>query len=288
MNKKGFTLIELLAVIVILAIIALITAPIILGVIEGARKDAAKDKAWGTINAVKIAYAQDQVKDSSYILGTPVTFNNKKASVGSVQVKASGELPESGTITIREDGSIIANNLKFQDYTCSTIKSETNKEPDPNNMVCVKDGSATPSPEAFTGTTYNRNVLSGDDVAEANYIKPGDSIEKIKGNSEDYNSLGGVNFLKHIVQNGKVASSEVCFIKDGVHCLKGGDDGTAYETNKALLLSVFGESSCNDFGSGFNCQDSSLNISAYNYGYVFADTSQESCKVLSIGAFCRK
>ena len=38
MNKKGFTLIELLAVIVILAIIALITAPIILGVIENAKK----------------------------------------------------------------------------------------------------------------------------------------------------------------------------------------------------------------------------------------------------------
>ena len=34
MNKKGFTLIELLAVIVILAIIALIATPIILGIIN--------------------------------------------------------------------------------------------------------------------------------------------------------------------------------------------------------------------------------------------------------------
>ncbi|MDD3453852.1 MAG: prepilin-type N-terminal cleavage/methylation domain-containing protein, partial [Bacilli bacterium] len=32
--KKGFTLIELLAVIVILAVIALISVPIILGIIE--------------------------------------------------------------------------------------------------------------------------------------------------------------------------------------------------------------------------------------------------------------
>ena len=37
-NTKGFTLVELLAVIVILAIIALIATPIILGVIEDARK----------------------------------------------------------------------------------------------------------------------------------------------------------------------------------------------------------------------------------------------------------
>ena len=38
MNKKGFTLIELLAVIVILAVIALIASPIILGIINDARE----------------------------------------------------------------------------------------------------------------------------------------------------------------------------------------------------------------------------------------------------------
>ena len=43
MNKKGFTLIELLAVIVILAIIALIATPIILGVIDNARKNSEKE-----------------------------------------------------------------------------------------------------------------------------------------------------------------------------------------------------------------------------------------------------
>ena len=37
-NRKGFTLIELLAVIVILAVIALIATPIILNMIENAKK----------------------------------------------------------------------------------------------------------------------------------------------------------------------------------------------------------------------------------------------------------
>ena len=41
-NKKGFTLIELLAVIVVLAIIALITVPQVLGFTDSARKGAAK------------------------------------------------------------------------------------------------------------------------------------------------------------------------------------------------------------------------------------------------------
>lgn len=48
-NKKGFTLIELLAVIVILAIIALIAVPIVLNMINNARKSAAKT---GTLNFV--------------------------------------------------------------------------------------------------------------------------------------------------------------------------------------------------------------------------------------------
>ena len=42
--KKGFTLIELLAVIVILAIIALIATPIILGIINDA-KDSANERS---------------------------------------------------------------------------------------------------------------------------------------------------------------------------------------------------------------------------------------------------
>ena len=49
MKKKGFTLIELLAVIVVLAVIALITTPVILGVIEKAKKGAFKNSVYGLI-----------------------------------------------------------------------------------------------------------------------------------------------------------------------------------------------------------------------------------------------
>ena len=254
MNKKGFTLIELLAVIVILAIIALITAPIILGVIENARKDSAKDKAWGTINAVELAYTQDQVKDSTYKIGTPITFNNKKASVGSIQVKASGELPESGTVTIREDGSIIAQGLKFKDYTCSTIKSETNTEPDPNNMVCVKgDGLLTPSSNVVYRRTTDRLYI-------------GDSIEGIE-TTTDYTNLGKNHFLKHEVVDSKITSSEACFIKDGnMHCLKPNE----YETSKAKLLQIFGESACRVYDSSVDCRASGVFANAISYGTVRA------------------
>lgn len=59
-NKKGFTLIELLAIIVILAIIAVITVPIILGIIDNARKGAARNSVIGYGKAVELAYTQYQ------------------------------------------------------------------------------------------------------------------------------------------------------------------------------------------------------------------------------------
>lgn len=57
MKNKGFTLIELLAVIVILAIIALIATPIILGIINDARKGSAEESAKLIIGNVELAYS---------------------------------------------------------------------------------------------------------------------------------------------------------------------------------------------------------------------------------------
>ena len=64
-KNKGFTLVELLALIVILALIALIATPIILNVINDAKKQAAKD----SFNDAK----KQAAKDSFYENGTAVT-----------------------------------------------------------------------------------------------------------------------------------------------------------------------------------------------------------------------
>ena len=55
--KKGFTLIELLAVIVILAIISLIAIPIVLNIIEDARKSSIADSAYGYIDGITKFFA---------------------------------------------------------------------------------------------------------------------------------------------------------------------------------------------------------------------------------------
>ena len=74
MNKRGFTLIELLAVIVILAIIALIATPIILGIINDARESAKKRSAELVYTGVEYAYTTSMYQKSN--AGEEVTIEN--------------------------------------------------------------------------------------------------------------------------------------------------------------------------------------------------------------------
>ena len=67
-RKNGFTLIELLAVIVILAIIALIATPIILNMINDAKKSAAKDSAYGYIEAIEYNNSMSAIDSIKYPL----------------------------------------------------------------------------------------------------------------------------------------------------------------------------------------------------------------------------
>lgn len=134
-NQKGFTLIELLAVIVILAIIALIATPIILGVVNDARKGASKDGAFGAIKAVQLAYTEALTKETNvpdevtftFTAGTPTPSHE-----GTYNISISGDKPESGTIKISSNGEATAEKLKIGNY-CWTGSSELEE------VDCQKD-----------------------------------------------------------------------------------------------------------------------------------------------------
>ena len=117
---KGFTLIELLAVIVILAIIALIAVPIILNMIENARKSAAKSSALGYIDAIN--YNNELADASSDIEGlsgyTKIADGND-INVSGINVKMKGARPTSGTVNIsngRVSCSIVVYNGYYVKY----------------------------------------------------------------------------------------------------------------------------------------------------------------------------
>ena len=98
MEKKGFTLIELLAVIIILAIIALISTPVILNVIERANKGAFENSAYGIIDAAKLYYTEASLDGK----------NNKETFTfpADTKLKLSGKKPSGGSVVLDEDGKI--------------------------------------------------------------------------------------------------------------------------------------------------------------------------------------
>ena len=96
-NSKGFTLIELLAVIVILAVIALIATPLIMGVIDDARKGSAKNGAYGYVKALENTIATEMIKD------TTISPAATQTTVGEVVFK---KLANDGTSTTTEGKTI--------------------------------------------------------------------------------------------------------------------------------------------------------------------------------------
>lgn len=112
-KQKGFTLIELLAVIVILAIIALIATPIILNVIETAKKGAAESSGLGYVDAVEKQVMINQV-DTSKTTIQDNTYTVEELDSYSVNIK--GDKPSNESWMTIEKGQVTACSLKINDY----------------------------------------------------------------------------------------------------------------------------------------------------------------------------
>ena len=120
-KNKGFTLVELLAVIVILALIALIATPIILNVINDAKKQAAKDSAYGYMDAVEKYIVSSELEDKSI---KDRTYSVEELNSMGVSVK--GSIPDNGTIKI-ESGSVKRYDIGIDGYVVSNGKSRKSK-----------------------------------------------------------------------------------------------------------------------------------------------------------------
>ena len=128
-NSKGFTLIELLAVIVILAVIALIATPLIMGTITKAKKNSAVDSAYGYMKAVEQAIGEAQVDDPTGafdIANQTVTVKGngnqvtvvKGGSNVDIDVNYKGSQPtDGGTLTYDENGRVTSGKLEIGGYT---------------------------------------------------------------------------------------------------------------------------------------------------------------------------
>lgn len=106
MKRRGFTLIELLAVIVILAIISLISTPIIINLIDGVRKSTFKNTAYGIIKAGELGYTDDILKGK--IKSVTYTYKDGVETSKPIgkKLKYTGKKPKDGVVVINNDGWI--------------------------------------------------------------------------------------------------------------------------------------------------------------------------------------
>ena len=136
-SNKGFTLIELLAVIVILAIIALIATPMILGVIDTAKQGSAKSSAQYYVEAVEKTIMTTQldgncsVADGTYTLweyGVTLTTWSNSFKVNVKGDKAS----KSSTVTIA-NGQVTTATLTFTNIYAKSVTVDANGNATINN-----------------------------------------------------------------------------------------------------------------------------------------------------------
>ena len=196
MKNEGFTLIELLAVIVVLAIIALIATPMILGVVEKARKGAAESSALGWIDSIEKYIILHDLNASEYPYELKNGTWNAAAANSNLENKSlneiiftKGELPKSGTITINNKGKVTDYSLVFGVYIV------TPKNGNPSTAVATKISKSEQT--GFTGTIY-RN--------DSGKISLGDKVE-VSGEKIAYDAVGWC--AKNIADNVDLCNSMI-------------------------------------------------------------------------------
>jgi prepilin-type N-terminal cleavage/methylation domain len=114
--KKGFTLIEILAVIIILAVIALIATPIIINVMESARKKAFENSVYGVMETYKLNMLNNI--EEIEIIGKSYTFPEANSNL-----KYSGTKMTGGSIFLDYEKDIEVRQLTDGRYCASGNKT---------------------------------------------------------------------------------------------------------------------------------------------------------------------
>lgn len=260
MRNKGFTLIELLAVIVILAIIALIATPIILGIINDARIESYKRSIELYAKSIENQIAKSQLNGSQVAPGDlSSAFLNTIEYNGSRVVCTTNKSYSDGTVYL--SGCTVGG--KAVDYSYGTEKTDTEEE-----LTEV-------SPPQYY--TYNfLGDVGGEDVPENPTLPTGQNV-----------------YLGYDVDNGVVSAAYVCFKRNGEqYCLKG-YDASAYSDNEEIIRDAFKDvvdtSACSfeDFTDdeghfeSISCDADDLHVFASSKGEVAAN----ECDVIANGGF---
>ena len=246
--KKGFTLIELLAVIVILAIIALIATPIILGIINDARKESNERSAELYASSVKNAIAAYQLTHPT----APTKFVDLDIQYDGEVECAKEELYADGSFYISE----CTVNGDSVDYTYGT-----------QQITQVY------KPQYYSGMSYGE---IGADL-------PSDAKTTVAELNPSYPVYLGLD----VDADNKVSAAYACFTRNETeYCLKGYDT-EAFATNNTVLEDAFKdvENACSFADGSSDCSADGLLAHADSFGDVHASDDIAVCYVYYDGLF---
>ena len=230
MKKRGFTLVELLAVIVILSVIALIAMPIILNIIEDAKKSSLKDTTYSLVKAAenylsleeihgkKIEWKTNKITNEKY-----VSFNlNNEEDIKRLNVK--GKVPKKGRVEITSQGDTfvvaIDNNIcAKKDYKEDLVKLLSLKSDD----ICL----LTSSSDDLSSDTSS-DIIS----TITNLSSRVDKLEKENKNLKE-NMIGTEKALDKIYPIGSIYVSTTLNTTDKVKDTIGGE-WESYGNGKVL------------------------------------------------------
>ena len=236
MRKNGFTLIELLAVIVILAIIALIATPIILGIINDASEKANERSVELYAAAVKNGIAAYQ------LMGT-----NVPKSFEDLTIQYDGDV-KCTVQELYEDGSFYLEGCKVnngdKEYSYGTKQSDELVEEE------TPDSELTP-----TTKKYYFDADSGCDYSEAGYIEQ----KKPDCATESLSNIDTKLYMKlDVDSNDVVTEAYVCFTTGGAEYCLIGDDPVEYDTNVDIFDTAFSSCYFDDEGKSYSCSNDEM------------------------------
>ena len=303
--KKGFTLIELLAVIVILAIIALIAVPTVSGIVEKVKKGGAESSALGWIDAVEKQAMLNELTEANKI---DLNSRYNVSELISKGVKVKGQTPSSGYVVLSND-KVSLSTLCIGNYKVvvedNKIKSSTKE----NNCVVDNSYPRYVYSRAYGATHVGYPIDAGKDMG-SKYVWTDSGVSVPFNSLEECNASGGSNeqcvvqnfttpnldyktspdaswkfYLKHTLNsNGIIEEIDVCGKYNGQEfCLERSADGSKYEQNKTLLLSTFGNGSCDVYSSSVQCFGGSIGTYAFDDGLVRTDDDVAGCAVSGSG-----
>ena len=268
MKKKGFTLIELLAVIVILAVIALIATPLIMNVINDARKNSFKDSAYGITKAIELKSMRERLNDNGNsifvvdLTGTDLDFKGSKPKKGYAAINVSGDIAlemndgtwcvtkgftdTDVTITKLEEGCD-GSSIQSLDLTTPTSNNQ-NANTEQIEQWCIVGTVEGQSFNSCTDDDFSFSLESEcqefiQDAIDEGEIQEGDvtcqkDIHTLRYEKE-LSTLNSNVYFKHTYKDNNPYASHVCFMADKEYCFRGIDDsGGHYSENTNVLESL--------------------------------------------------